>query len=123
MVRALLYQMILGLERIETTQLLRQTGVFQYLNGLPSYPEASTFRRVLLRVAYGGLSRLRALHDRLLHRMAVRPQPPSRLIFDVDSTVLVVYGKQEQARIGYNPITPCVRKDVVRVFPKSGGER
>ena len=32
------------------------------------------------------------------------PRPPTRVIFDVDSTVLVVYGKQEQARIGYNPI-------------------
>jgi len=29
---------------------------------------------------------------------------PTRVIFDVDSTVLVVYGKQEQARIGYNPL-------------------
>lgn len=104
MLLALLYPMILGLERIETTQLLRQNGVFQYLTGLPSYPEATTLRRFLLRVAPGGLPRLRALHDRLLHRMTVRPQPPSRLIFDVDSTVLVVYGKQEQARIGYNPI-------------------
>ena len=28
--------------------------------------------------------------------MTVRPHPPSRLIFDVDSTVLVLYGKQEQ---------------------------
>ena len=98
MVLALLYPMILGLERIEPTQLLRQNGVFQYLTGLPSYPEATTLRRFLLRVAPGGLPRLRALHDRLLHRMTVRPQPPSRLIFDVDSTVLVVYGKQEQAR-------------------------
>jgi len=35
---ALLYPMVLGLERIETTQLLRQNGVFQYLTGLPSYP-------------------------------------------------------------------------------------
>jgi Transposase DDE domain group 1 len=104
MLLALLYPMILGLERIETTQLLRQNGVFQYLTGLPSYPEATTLRRFLLRVAPGGLPRLRVLHDRLLHRMTVRPQPPSRLIFDVDSTVLVVYGKQEQARIGYNPI-------------------
>jgi hypothetical protein len=25
------------------------------------------------------------------------------LIFDLDSTVLVLYGKQEGARIGYNP--------------------
>lgn len=104
MLLALLYPMILGLERIETTQLLRQNGVFQYLTGLPSYPEATTLRRFLLRVAPGGLARLRALHDRLLHHMSVRPKPSSRLIFDVDSTVLVVYGTQEQARIGYNPI-------------------
>ena len=103
MLLALLYPMILGLERIETTQLLRQNGVFQYLTGLPSYPEATTLRRFLLRVAPGGLPRVRVLHDRLLHRMTVRPHPPSRLIFDVDSTVLVVYGKQERARIGYNP--------------------
>ncbi len=36
--------------------------------------------------------------------MTLLPEPPSRVIFDVDSTVLVVYGKQEQARIGYNPV-------------------
>jgi hypothetical protein len=106
MVLALLYPMILGLERIETTQLLRQNGVFQYLTGLPSYPDATTLRRFLLRVAPTMLPRLRALHDRLLREMLKRPQPLARLIFDLDSTVLVVYGKQEQARIGYNPIKP-----------------
>jgi hypothetical protein len=36
--------------------------------------------------------------------MSVRPRPPARLVFDLDSTVLVVYGRQEQAKIGYNPI-------------------
>jgi hypothetical protein len=101
---ALLYPMVLGLERIETTQLLRQNGVFQYLTGLPSYPEATTLRRFLLRVAPTALPKVRALHDRFLRRMTVRPRPPTRLIFDLDSTVLVVYGHQEQARIGYNPI-------------------
>lgn len=104
MLLALLYPMILGLERIETTQLVRQNGVFQYLTGLRSYPDATTLRRFLLRVAPAGLPKLRALHDRFLHRMTVQPRPPTRLIFDVDSTVLVVYGTQEQARIGYNPI-------------------
>ena len=34
MLLALLYPVILGLERIETTQLLRQNGVIQYLTGL-----------------------------------------------------------------------------------------
>src|SRR3984893_6072289 len=104
MLLALLYPMFLGLERIEMTSLLRQNGVFQYLTGLPSYPNATTLRRFLIRVAPTALPKLRALHDRLLHRMTLLPEAPSRLIFDVDSTVLVVYGKQEQARIGYNPI-------------------
>jgi hypothetical protein len=103
MLLALLYPMILGLERLETTQLLRQNGVFQYLTGLPNYPEATTLRRFLLRAAPMALPKLRALHDRFLQRMTVQPRVPRRLIFDVDSTVLVVYGIQEQARIGYNP--------------------
>ena len=104
MLLALLYPMVLGLERIETTQLLRQNGVFQHLTGLPSYPDATSLRRFLLRIAPTTLPKLRALHDRFLHLMTLLPESPPRIIFDVDSTVLVVYGRQEQARIGYNPI-------------------
>ena len=104
MLLALLYPMVLGLERIETTSLLCENGVFQYLTGLPSYPNPTTLRRFLLRVAPTALTRLRALHDRFLGRMTLLPSPPVRIVFDVDSTVLVVYGKQEQARVGYNPI-------------------
>ncbi|BFU91822.1 MAG: hypothetical protein NTAFB01_30090 [Nitrospira sp.] len=50
------------------------------------------------------LSHLRALHDRFLSRMTARPHRPTRLIFDIDSTVLVGYGNQERAWVGYNPI-------------------
>jgi Transposase DDE domain group 1 len=103
---ALLYPMILGLGRIETTQLLQHNGVFQYLTGLGTYPNPTTLRRFLLRAAPRALPRIRSLHDRLLYRLTAAPQVPRRLIFDVDSTVLVVYGKQEQAEIGYNPIKP-----------------
>lgn len=104
MVLAALYPIMLGLERIETTQLLRQNGVFQYLTGLPRYPDATTLRRFLLRAAPAALPKLRALHDGLLARMTSRPHPPARLIFDLDSTVLVVYGQQQRTAIGYNPI-------------------
>jgi hypothetical protein len=104
MLLAALYPMILGLERIETTQLLGQNGVYQYLTGLQSYPNPTTLRRFLLRIAPTALPKLRTLHDRFLARMTAHPHPPSRLIFDVDSTVLVLYGKQEQATVGYNPI-------------------
>lgn len=100
---AILYPIILGLERIETTQLLQQNGVFRYLSGLPTYPDPSTLRRFLLRMAPQVLPRLRKLHDRYLVRMITKPHLPSRLIFDLDSTVLVVYGKQQGAEVGYNP--------------------
>jgi len=101
---AILYPMILGLERLETTQLLRHDGVFQYLTGRPSYRDATSLRRFLLCAATQMLPRLRALHDQFLQRMTDRPHRPARLIFDVDSTVLVLHGRQENARMGYNPI-------------------
>ncbi len=49
------------------------------------------------------LPKLRTLHDRLLLAMMMKPSPPVKIIFDLDSTVLPLYGKQEMARVGYNP--------------------
>jgi hypothetical protein len=100
---ALIYPVALRLGRIETSHLLKENGVFQYLTGLPTYPNPTTLRRFLLRMAPLALPKLRKLHDRLLLSMIVRPNPPPRVIFDLDSTVLTLYGKQEMARIGYNP--------------------
>jgi hypothetical protein len=103
LVLAVLYPMMLGLERLETTRLLRENGVFQYLTGLPTYPDPTTLRRFLLRAAPTAVPALRRMHDRLLQRMTRHGQVPRRLIFDLDSTVLVVYGQQENARVGYSP--------------------
>jgi hypothetical protein len=100
---ALIYPICLGLGRIETTDLLKQNGAFQYLTGLPTYPNPTTLRRFLLRMAPLALSKLRRLHDRFLLSMIIKPYPPTRVIFDLDSTVLILYGKQEMGRIGYNP--------------------
>ena len=44
MILALVYPMILGLERLESTQLLTRNGVFQYLTGLPTYPNATMLK-------------------------------------------------------------------------------
>ena len=100
---ALIYPISLGLGRIETTHLLKHNGVFQYLTGLSTYPNPTTLRRFLLRMAPLALPKLRKLHDRLLLAMILKPNPPTKVIFDLDSTVLILYGKQEMARIGYNP--------------------
>ncbi len=97
---ALLYPLILGLGRIETTEPLRYNGVFHYLAGLPGYPDATTLRRFLDRFARRGRNSLVKLHD--TWRAAMFGQP-SQAIFDLDSTVLTVYGRQERAQVAYNP--------------------
>lgn len=47
---AILYSMIWGLERIETT-MLQAHDMFRRLSGLPTYPDPSTLRQSLLRMA------------------------------------------------------------------------
>ncbi len=103
MLLALLYPIILGLGRIETTELLQRNGVFQTLTGLPAYPDPTALRRFLRRFTLRGLPKLRHLHDRLLAPLCQRPRPLRRVVFDLDSTVLTLYGHQEKARLGYNP--------------------
>jgi hypothetical protein len=99
-VEPLLYPLILGLGRIETTEPLRHNGVFHYLAGLPGYPEAASLRRFLQRFARGGRKALLKLHDRWRTEMIGHPP---QVIFDLDSTVLTVYGHQQRAAVGYNP--------------------
>src|SRR6202034_4273035 len=48
MILSLVYPIILGLDRLETASLLRSNGTFQYLTGLPSFPDPHTLRRFLL---------------------------------------------------------------------------
>jgi len=100
---ALLYPLLLGLGRIESTRLLQHNGVFQYLTGLPVYPDPQTLRRFLDRFAEAGLADFLAAHDRLRQRLVGHPDPLNTVIFDLDSTVLTVYGSQEQAAVGFNP--------------------
>jgi len=97
---ALLYPLILGLGRIETTEPLRYNGVFHYLAGLPGYPDATTLRRFLNRFARRGRNAFVKLHDAWRATMLGQP---SQAVFDLDSTVLTVYGRQEQAQVAYNP--------------------
>jgi hypothetical protein len=43
----LVYPIVLGLDRIETASFLRSNGTFQYLTGLPNFPDPQTLRRFL----------------------------------------------------------------------------
>jgi hypothetical protein len=103
MLLALIYPIILGLDRIETASLLRSNGTFQYLTGLQSFPDPQTLRRFLLNAPAHLREQLHRANDRLLQRFIHLPEHRSRLIFDLDSTVLTVFGHQQGAEVGYNP--------------------
>jgi hypothetical protein len=64
----LVYPIILGLDRIETASFLRSNGTFQYLTGLPSFPDPQTLRRFLLQSPHGFWEQLHRVNDRLLQK-------------------------------------------------------
>ena len=70
---------------------------------MPTYPDPQTLRRFLLRFAQAGLGAFERLHDELRTRMRQQPGPRRSVIFDLDSTVLTVYGRQRGAEVGFNP--------------------
>ena len=88
MLLALVYPIVLGLDRIETASLLRSDGTFQYLTGLPSFPDPQTLRRFLLNAPAQLHEQLHRANDRLLQRFIHLPEHRSRLILDLDSTVV-----------------------------------
>jgi hypothetical protein len=103
MVLALAWPLILGLDRIETASLLRGNGTFQFLTGLQSFPDPQTLRRFLLHAPPSFATELRRVNDRLLQFLTHLPNHRSRLILDLDSTVITSFGHQEGASVGYNP--------------------
>jgi Transposase DDE domain group 1 len=103
MMLALIYPIVLGLDRIETASFLRSNGTFQFLTGLPGFPDPQTLRRFLHHAPEVFWQQLHRVNDRLLQTFIHLPAQRSRLIFDLDSTVVTVFGNQEDAAVGYNP--------------------
>ena len=103
MILALIYPLVLGLDRLETASFLRSNGTFQYLTGLQSFPDPQTLRRFLIQAPDSFLKQLHRVNDRLLQSFIHLPDHRSRLILDLDSSVVTVFGRQEHAEVGYNP--------------------
>lgn len=103
MTMAVMYPILLGLDRLENSSLLRSDFTFHYLTGLPSYPDPQSLRRFLLHAPPEFRQQLHRFNDRLLRQFIHRPEHRSRLILDLDSTVVTVFGVQEGAEVGYNP--------------------
>ncbi|MDD2709382.1 MAG: IS1380 family transposase, partial [Verrucomicrobiae bacterium] len=103
---ALLYCIIMGMRRINKTEILQYNGSFLEMLGLEKFPDQTTLRRFLRRLSPQSIRRLAALHDSLRHSLFSVPKPRHSLTFDIDSVVIVVYGNAEKAAVGYNPKKP-----------------
>ena len=103
LILALIYVIIMGLRRINKTEILQYNGAFLEMLGLKRFPDQSTLRRFLKRLPPKMIRRLVRLHDSLRAHLFYLPKGRTTLIFDLDSVVVTIYGKQEGARVGYNP--------------------
>lgn len=99
----LLYLLIAGVQRIHQSDKLQYDGFFLALLGLPKLPEESSIRRFLKRLSPDAIRQVVRLHDQLRRHLFSVPQARSSLTFHLDSVVLTVWGKQQGARLGYNP--------------------
>ncbi len=99
----IIYTIIIGILRLSGTRILQYNGSFQKFLGLKSFPHASRLNRFLISLDKKTIIRINRIHDQLRLKFFHKPKNRTSVIFDVDSTVLTVYGSQEGAKIGFNP--------------------
>src|SRR6266852_4061024 len=98
-----LYILIAGLPRVSKTEILQYNGLFLSLVGLKRFPDQTALRRFLRRLSPKAIRQIARLHDQIRAQLFCLPDPRSSLVFHLDSVVLTLYGKQQGARVGYNP--------------------
>lgn len=94
----ILYAIIIGMKRINRTEILQYNGAFLSLLGVDKYPDQSTLRRFLRCLTTSDIRHFARLHQKLRLSLFNQPGPRSSLIFDLDTVVLVVYGTQQGAK-------------------------
>lgn len=104
LILAIIYALIAGIYRLKKTKILQGNGSFQQIIGLKKFPYASSLRRFLKRADHKIIQSIIKAHDYLRQKMFRFRDPKTSLLFDLDSSVITVYGKFiEEAKVGYNP--------------------
>jgi len=98
-----LYVLIAGLSRVNKTEILQYNGLFLSLVGLKKFPDPTALRRFLRRLSPKAIRQMARLHDQIREQLFSLPSSRTSLVFHMDSVVLTLYGKQQRARVGYNP--------------------
>lgn len=99
----LLYTIILGVGRIENIRFLQINGVFKRTIGLNKLPNTTAIRRFLYRLTPIGIRQIVKVHHIIQKKIFLTLHTKTSVTYDIDGTVLTVYGHQQRAKVGYNP--------------------
>ena len=103
---SLIYALALDLNRLSDTALLRLDRVFHKLVGFSDYPHQSTFSRFLEKFTVPIAKRIGEVNVGLTMKARNNLEGYQGVTMDLDSHVSTVYGKQQRAKVGYNPKKP-----------------
>jgi len=101
----LILQNILGYDRIESSRPLDQDGIMKQKLKIKDYPDTETFRDELQKYEEHHMEQLFFVNLKVLN-VLWRLTEPQYVDLHFDSKVITVYGDQEGAQQGYNPIKP-----------------
>lgn len=99
----LIYTIILGIGRIENIRFLQINGVFKKTIGIRRLPSPSAIRRFLYRLTPTAIRQIVKIHNIVQKKIFLALHTKTSVTFDIDGTVLTVYGNQQRAKVGYNP--------------------
>lgn len=99
----IIYMIILGIGRIENLRFLQANGAFKRIIGMKKLPNPTAVRRFLYRLTPKAINQISQVHNLIQKKIFLTLHKKTSITFDIDGTVLTIYGNQERAKVGYNP--------------------
>lgn len=92
----------LGYSRFDHTETLRYDPGYMDLRGIDRFPSEKVFRDLFSKFSLKNLQELCEINRKLLE-LRSRWEGPKEIWFDIDSTVITIFGEQEGGEKRYNP--------------------
>lgn len=99
----LIYIIIAGIGRIENVKNLGYNGVVKKILGIKKFPNPTSIRRFLYRLTPIAIRQIVKVHNIVQKKIFKMLHRKTSITFDIDGTVLTVFGKQQRTKIGFNP--------------------
>jgi hypothetical protein len=106
MVLSLVYAQAVDLERLSDTGALCQDRVFHQVARIDDYPHQTSLSRFLRKFTVAAARKIGEANLALWQKARGGLAERQKLTLDMDSHVVTVYGKQQRAKVGYNPKKP-----------------